>query len=261
MELGPEGKIALITGGSRGIGRALARRLADEGCALMLVARTERDLVHAAADIGGATGRRVEIAVADLATREGTDAASAAAKATFGRLDILVNNAGAGRIGDFFSLTDEDWRYAFANKFFAMVRMSRALWPLLTDARGSVVNIAGTRGITPAPHIFISSAVNAAVINFSKALANQGLIDDVNVNVVLPGVVATELHDRYVAEQAALEGIAAEEVRAKKLAADGVRRFATVEDVADAVAFLVSPTARHVQGTMTVIDGGGTRTL
>ena len=149
MDLGLNGKVALVTGGSKGIGRACAERLAQEGCDVLIVARTARDLEQAAAAIGEASGRRVEICATDLRSAQGCEAAIGALKHAFGRLDILVNNAGATQSGDFFKLDDAIWEDGFALKFYSYVRLSRALWPLLKDAQGSVVNIIGGASKTP----------------------------------------------------------------------------------------------------------------
>ena len=261
MDLGLEGKVALVSGGNRGIGLAIARRLAAEGCDLMLVARDEDALADAARTIVAATARRVETFAADLGTRAGTDAAAAALEKAYGCVDILINNAGAPLTGDFLELDDAAWQEAFALKVFGCVRLSRALWPMLKESHGAVVNMSGTKNYLPSPGGAIGGAMNAAVTNFSKALANQGLIDDINVNAIHPGIILGALDDRNVAAQAKLRAMSAEEIKATRLAALGVRRFGEADDVADMVAFLASPVARHIQGTNTVIDGGNRRMI
>src|SRR5918994_7343427 len=130
MDLGLSGKVVLVSGGSRGIGRACAERLAREGCDVLIVARTEQDLSAAAAAIAEGSGRRVEICATDLRSPQGCEAAVGALKHAFGRLDVLVNNAGATQSGDFFKLDDATWEDGFALKFYSYVRLSRALWPL-----------------------------------------------------------------------------------------------------------------------------------
>ncbi|MDP7668187.1 MAG: SDR family oxidoreductase [Rhodospirillales bacterium] len=261
MDLGLEGKVALVSGGNRGIGLAIARRLAAEGCNLMLVARDEDALATAARTIVAETARRVEVFAADIGTRAGIDAAAAAIEKAYGRIDILINNAGSPVTGDFLELDDAAWQKAFAVKVFGCVRLSRALWPMLKESHGAVINMSGTKNYLPAPGGAIGGAMNAAVTNFSKVLANQGLIDDVNVNTIHPGIILGALDDRNVAAQAKLRAISADEIKTTRLAALGVRRFGEAEDVADVVAFLVSPVARHIQGTNTVIDGGNRRMI
>ena len=261
MDLGLEGKVALVSGGNRGIGLAIARRLAAEGCNLMLVARDEDALATAARTIVAETARRVEVFAADIGTRAGIGAAAAAIEKAYGRIDILINNAGSPVTGDFLELDDAAWQKAFAVKVFGCVRLSRALWPMLKESHGAVINMSGTKNYLPAPGGAIGGAMNAAVTNFSKVLANQGLIDDVNVNTIHPGIILGALDDRNVAAQAKLRAISADEIKTTRLAALGVRRFGEAEDVADVVAFLVSPVARHIQGTNTVIDGGNRRMI
>ena len=168
-------KVAVITGGSRGIGRAVAGELALRGADLMLIARTAGDLEKEAASIAAHTGRRVLTVATDLRRPDGVDAAVKAVHEGFGRTDILVNNAGATRGGDFLELEDAIWEDGFALKFYAAVRMSRGLWPDLARARGAVVNISGGFADVPDANFMISGAVNAALTNFSKALAERGI--------------------------------------------------------------------------------------
>jgi 3-oxoacyl-[acyl-carrier protein] reductase len=177
VDLGMSGKVALVTGGSKGIGRACAESLAAEGCDVMLVARTEADLREAAAAIAAASGRRVEICATDLRAPQGCQAAVGALEHAFGRLDVLVNNAGATQSGDFFTLDDSVWEDGFALKFYSYMRLSRALWPLLKEAQGAVVNVIGGASKTPNANFMIGGAVNAAITNFTKALAELGLRD------------------------------------------------------------------------------------
>jgi 3-oxoacyl-[acyl-carrier protein] reductase len=184
MDLGLNGKVALVTGGSKGIGRACAERLAQEGCDVLIVARTASDLERAAAAILDASGRRIEICATDLRSAQGCQAAVGALEHAFGRLDILVNNAGATQSGDFFKLDDATWEDGFALKFYSYVRLSRALWPLLKAAQGSVVNVIGGASKTPSANFMIGGAVNAAITNFTKALAEIGLRDGVAVKAV-----------------------------------------------------------------------------
>ena len=256
-----EDKVAVVTGGSRGIGRTIARRLAEEGCDVVISARTAETLGKTSEEISAATGRRVVPVAADLATREGCETLHATATAEFDRVDILVNCAGATKGGPFLDLGDEVWQAGFNLKFFGAVRLSRLFWPQLAAAHGSVIHIVGGMARTPNPDFAIGGSVNAALANFGKALAGLGLKDDVNVNVVHPGQTRTERLDEMMADQAARSGETPEAVLEATVKRQGIRRLGTPEDVAELVVFLCSPAARHIQGTAISVDGGATKGL
>ena len=253
--------VAVITGGSRGIGRAIARALAEQGCDCLLVARTESDLLETAQQISSDTGSRVEICATDLRTEAGCAEVLAAAEETFGRVSILVNNAGDTKGGPFLELDDEVWQAGFDLKFWSAVRLSRLLWPMLKESKGTVINIDGGFARTPSPDVLIGGAVNAALANFTKGLAGVGLQDDVNVNAVHPGPTLTERMTNMFETRGTQAGITAEEFKQRLIDKQGVRRLGEPEDVAELVAFLCSPRARHIQGVSIAVDGGGTQGL
>ncbi len=251
-------KVAVISGGSRGIGRGIAYRLAQEGCDCLLAARTEEDLGAVAQQIGQETGRTIEICPGDLRTLEGCQAVHAVAQERFGRVDILINNAGATQGGLFVEQEDDVWEDGFSLKFYAAVRLSRLLWPLLAESRGTVINIIGGYARTPDPDFMIGGAVNAALANFSKALAKLGLRHDVNVNVIHPGLTVTGRLQEIFAVQARLAERPVAEIQTSRIEGAGVRRLGRPEDVAALACFLCSPQARHIQGAAIAVDGGAT---
>ena len=253
-----QGKVALITGASRGIGRAIADRLAREGCDCIVAARTEKTLRQAAQQIATESGRRVEICTGDLRTLEGCSAVCAQAEGQFGALDILINNAGATKGGSFLVQDDALWEDGFALKFYACVRLCRLCWPQLKKNRGTVVNVVGGFARTPDPDFMIGGAVNAAMANFTKALSRLGLRDDINVNAVYPGLTETRRIEEIFAMRAEMCGVSREQVRNNVLQKEGIRRLGRPEDVAELVTFLCSPRARHIQGTAVAVDGGAT---
>ncbi len=261
MDLGLRDKVALVTGGSKGIGRACAESLAAEGCDVMLVARTEGDLQEAAAAIAAASGRRIEICAADLRSPQGCEAAVGALKHAFGRLDVLVNNAGATQSGDFFKLDDTAWEDGFALKFYAGVRLTRALWPLLKEANGAVVNIIGGASKTPSANFMIGGAVNAAVTNFTKALAELGLRDGVTVNAVHPGMPVTGRLDTLLSQRAAAGNLRREDYEKQERARSGLRRYGQPQDVARLATYLASPLAEQIHGADLFVDGGATKSI
>lgn len=249
-------KVAVISGGSRGIGRAIAARLAQDGCDCLLAAHSEENLRAAALSIAQESGRRLEICAADLRTLAGCEAVYAKAAEAFGRVDILVNCAGATQGGRFLELEDGLWEDGFALKFHGAVRLSRLFWPLLTQSHGTVINIIGGAARSPSPDFMIGGAVNAALANFTKALAGLGLRDDVNVNAIHPGMTVTERLDEIFANRAELAGTTVEEAKRASMEQSGIRRLGTPEDVAALVSFLCTPAARHIQGVAIAVDGG-----
>jgi 3-oxoacyl-[acyl-carrier protein] reductase len=203
-----------------------------------------------------ALGRKACIHAADLCVRQEPAALIAALKRDFGRLDILINNAGGSKRGDFFALSDDDWDGGFAMKFFAHVRLSRAAWPLLKASGGSVVAIAGIGARAPVADYMIGASVVGASVAFTKALADLGKRDGVQVNTVNPGSVDTDrLRHRLgiIMRHTGLDEAAAIEHHRKEL---DVTRFGLPEDIAGLVAFIVSPRGRWMHGSAVDMDGG-----
>ncbi len=260
MQLGLDGRVALITGSSRGIGRGIALALAAEGCDVMLTGRDEDALREVSAGIVK-LGRRTEFEVLDLREKDAPAALAAAVRARFGRLDVLVNNAGTTKRGDFLALTDADWEEGYALKLFAHVRLARAAWPMLKQSGGSLITIAGTSGRVPTAGFTIGSSVNAACVAFSKALADLGKEDGVQVNSINPSYVETERFWRRIKADMARTGKDEADVREWHRADIGVTRFGTPQDVAGLVAFIVSQRGRWLHGATIDLDGGEVRAL
>ena len=255
MELGLAGKVALVTGSSRGIGRGIAATLAQEGCDLVLTGTDQKALAEAAAVVEK-HGRKAKTVAIDLRKDDAPAQLLDAAKSAYGRLDILVNNAGTTKRGDFMTLTDADWADGYALKLFAHVRLVRAAWPLLKANGGSLVSIGGTSGRVPTAGFTIGSSVNAAVAAFSKALADLGKTDGVQVNCIHPSYVDTERFARRVKADMERTGKSEAEVREWHRADIGTIRLGTTDDVANLVAFIVSPRGRWLHGATVDLDGG-----
>jgi len=256
-----QGKIVVVTGGSRGIGRAIAAGFAREGAQTVLAAANPDNLAKAARAMTDAGGIAPLTVAADLRTLAGCEQVFKAVNEKFKRCDILVNNAGATRAGNFFEMPDDAFVDGFALKYFAAVRLSRLFWPLLKAAHGSIINIIGGAARTPGPDFLVGGSVNSAFANFAKGLAALGNRDDINVNVIHPGMVETDRVVTLFQQLGKAQNKTPEEVRNDSIKRTGTRRIGQPEDVAELALFLASPRARHIQGTAIAVDGGTTTGL
>jgi len=257
MELLLSNKIAIVTGASRGIGKAIAETLSAEGVKVVLVARSNPDLELVASSLPN------ESLVQNVDLRE-PDSANQIIASTiekFGKLDLLVNNAGATKRGDFLTLTDQEWTDGFALKFYGAMRLSRAAWPYLQASQGTIINIIGVGGKTGSAEFTIGGTVNAALMNLTKALADRGIKEGVRVNAINPGSIATERLQTRIRNYAEANNLPLEEV-AKRLPQEmKIERFGDPAEIARAVAFLASSQASYIQGAILDVDGGATRAL
>lgn len=251
------GKVAIITGASRGIGRAIALRLAAEGAQTVLCARDEAALTGVADKIGAGA----LVVPLDLRLPDSPAELVRLTVARFGRIDIVINNAGATKRGEFLELTDEDWADGYALKLHGAVRLTRAAWPYLRASGGMLLNIAGTGGRTPGAQFTIGGSVNAALLSFTKAMADCGVRDGVQVNAINPGTVRTERFTKRMAALAAERGIPLDEAETLFVRESRVTRPGEPEDIAGLAAFVVSPPGRFLHGALIDMDGGATKTL
>jgi len=254
------GKVAIVTGASKGIGRSIARQLARDGAAVLLTARDAAALAGVVREIE-VEGGQAALCALDLREQEAQERLVRTAVQSFGGIDIVVNNAGATKRGNFLALTDDEWADGFALKFFGSVRLTRAAWPLLKERAGSVVNIVGVGGRTPGAEFAIGGSVNAALLSFTKALAEVGVRDGVQVNAVNPGFVRTDRLDARLRKAAQEQGVSPAEAADRMVKSAGVTRLGEPEDIANLVAFIVSPQGRLLQGALIDIDGGQTKTI
>jgi NAD(P)-dependent dehydrogenase (short-subunit alcohol dehydrogenase family) len=255
-----EGKVALISGSSRGIGRAIALEFARQGARCVLCARSP-DVLHAVADQAASSG--AEAAYIELDLRE-PDAPEKLVDFTirrFGALDIVVNNAGATTRAPFLDLTEHDWTDGFALKFFGAVRLSRAAWPHLKKARGSVLNIAGAGGRTPGAAFAVGGSVNAALLSFTKSLAETGIADGVQVNAINPGAVRTGRLDKRLQDLASARQTDLASAERDFVFAERITRVGEPQDIAGLAAFVAGPRGRFLHGALIDMDGGATKTI
>lgn len=253
-------RTAIISGGSRGIGRAIAKKLASQGVQVVVSARSDSALSAVVREIEDAGGWAEAISL-DLSRPASGQRLVEFALSQYGTIDIVVNNAGATKRGDFEALTDDDWAEGFALKFFGAVRLTRAAWPHLKKAAGSVVNISGSGGRTPGAQFTIGGSVNAGLLSLTKALADQGLQDGVQVNAINPGLVRTDRFLKRLANYAAAHNLDDASAEAAMIREEKIVRIGEPEDIANLVAFVVSPEGRFLQGALIDMDGGSTKTI
>ena len=257
MDLQLTDKVAIITGASRGIGRAIAQTLAAEGMKLVLAARSQDQLENLADTLQTDCLAKA----LDLRFPNSPDELIASALSHFGRLDVLVNNAGATKRGDFLALSDDEWADGYSLKFFGAMRCCRAAWPHLLESQGSIINIAGIGGRTGSAEFTIGGSVNAALLNLTKCLAERGIKDGIRVNAINPGSIATERLQTRIRSFAAEHNLDETNVAQNMAKGLGIARFGEPEEIARAVAFLASPQSSYIHGAILDADGGQTRTL
>jgi len=257
MDLKLNNKVAIITGASRGIGRAIAQVLSGQGMRLVIAARSAEGLE----EVRKSCPTEVAAVAIDLRDADAAQRVIGIAVEKFGGIDLLVNNAGATKRGDFLELSEDDWHDGFALKFFSAVRCSRAAWPWLQTSRGSIVNIIGVGGRTGSAEFSIGGSVNAALMNLTKVLADRGISDGIRVNAINPGDIETDRLKKRVARYSADNALSLAEAAVQIVANLGIARFGQPEEIARVVAFLASPMAAYCQGAIIDVDGGRTRTL
>ena len=262
MELQLKGKKALVTGGSQGIGKAIALALAREGVDVAICARTLAPLKKVADDIAQATGRKIVAIAADLTSAADAERFVKEAHKALGRIDILVNNAGSAPGGVIETLTEDDWAKALQLKFMGYVRCIRYVLPIMVkQGGGRVVNLIGNDGVKPSYWEIAPGAANAAGQNLTKSLAGQYGKHHISFVAVNPGPVRTERWDGLVKAMSRDMKISYEE--ADKLAPSSIPmgRIAEPDEVANLVTMLASPLMHYVTGTMIEIDGGQEKPL
>jgi 3-oxoacyl-[acyl-carrier protein] reductase len=257
MDLGLQGKVVFITGGSKGIGHACAVEFAREGANVTICARGEAGLKKASEDIRAAAGRPVFTVAGDMMKWEDTRRCVDAAAEHFGGLDILVNCAGASPGGLIVNLTEDEWALSMQLKFMGYVRCAKAAIPhLLKRGRGRIVNVVGNDGIKPAYWELTASAANAADLAMTSALAEQYGPKGILVNAVNPGPVATGRWDGLVRAYARDKGMSFEEAGRQAVKSLPLGRICTPEEVASVVVFVASERASYMNGAWITLDGG-----
>ncbi|HEX3836423.1 MAG TPA: SDR family oxidoreductase [Steroidobacteraceae bacterium] len=252
--------VAIVTGASQGIGFATAVRLARDFGSLALVARNRVKLEATAAAVKEAGAEPLIIDV-DLADRASARKVIEQTLAKFGRIDALLNIAGAVPQIDLFEMTDEQWDAGMALKLHGARRLTIEAWPALKAAKGSVVLMSGNSAVFPKSPYAAVGTINAAVIALAKAFSDRGIADGVQVNSVLPGAVMTGRRRSYLEHWAPLHGMTVAEATDEFPHEAGIARYGTPEEIAELMAFLVSPAARWMTGSMVRMDGGEVKSI
>lgn len=262
MDLGLDGAVAFITGASKGIGRATAQVLSEEGCMVVITARGEELLEQAAREIRESTGNDVHAIAGDMMVDSDVNAAIDETVERYGRLDVLVPCAGAAPGGVFDALSDEQWMEALNLKFMGYLRACRHGLPHMErQGSGSVVMVVGNDGIKPPFFEVAPGVADAADINLATCLADQYGPKGIRVNTVNPGPVNTDRWEWIEKTLAESKGLDLQTTQKLVRASLPPGRIAEPQEVANVVAFLASPRASFVNGAHVLVDGGQRKAL
>ena len=262
MDLGLRGRIALVAGASRGLGKATALTLAREGAMVAIAARGAAALASAAEEIRDLTGAVVLAVPADVAVATECEALVAEVQRGLGTVDMLVNNAGGPRPGLFAEMTDDDWLAAINLNLMSAIRLTRLVLPGMRAQRwGRIVNLTSLAVKQPIPNLVLSNAVRSGVVAMAKTLAGQVAAEGVTVNNICTGYMLTDRVRDLAADRAAREGRSVDEVMAETLAGIPVGRLGDPAELGALVAFLASQQAAYITGATIQIDGGAIQGL
>lgn len=257
MDLQLNGRVALVTGGSQGIGKAVAARLAQEGASVVIAARGAELLEKVAAEIRAAGGK-VHALVADVSQAADCERLVAETIKTFGHLDILVNNAGTSATGEFESVTDEAWQSDFELKLFAAIRLSRLAVPGMRQRGwGRIINMTNIGAKQPRAKSMPTTVTRAAGLAFTKAMSKEFAPSNILVNTVCIGLIKAGQHER----KAARAGVPVEQMYEAMGKDIPLGRVGRAEEVATVVAFLASEAASYVTGSSINLDGGASAVM
>lgn len=257
MELGLKDRVAIVTGGNRGIGYAISAALLAEGAHVVVASLDPARNADATGKLKGKTNGRVIGVPTDLNDASAVDTLFRTAQAEFGRLDILINNATNISQGSFFAMTEESWDRAFDNKLRGTVRCIRHAVPPMRERKwGRIINVSGGAAWTPQLGAITTGINNAAVQNLTVALANELGKDGILVNAIVPTAVRTDRHDKNIRDEVAKTGKSEDEVLKPRVAKIPLGRMGTADEIASVAVFLSSERASFVTGSAWAVDGG-----
>jgi 3-oxoacyl-[acyl-carrier protein] reductase len=262
MDLELRNKVAIVGGGSTGLGRACADVLAQEGMRVAICSRSRADLEGAAKEIHEASGADVFAFAGDLDRPETVRDLVAATVERFGRLDVMVNNSGGPPLARAHNATEEQWATAVQRSLFFFARMSREAIPhLKKQGGGRIINILASTVYQPIPNLALSGATRMGVVAFAKSLADEVGRDGILVNNVCPGSILSERMLSNVTARAKELGISVDQALAQRAAETAVGRIGEPKELASLVAFLASGKSSYITGTTILVDGGLVRSV
>jgi 3-oxoacyl-[acyl-carrier protein] reductase len=262
MDLELKGKVAIVGGASKGLGRACAQVLAAEGAKVAVCSRSQPDLEKAAQEIRDTTGSDVFAFAGDLDRHETIKALVAATVERFGRLDVMVNNSGGPPLARAHSATEEQWAIALQRSLLFFARMSREALPhLKKSGAGRIINVLASTVYQPIPNLALSGVTRLGVVAFAKSLADEVGRDGILVNNVCPGSLLSERMLSNVTARAKELGISVDEALAQRAAETAVGRVGDPMEMAYLVAFLAGSRSSYITGTTMLVDGGLVRSV
>jgi 3-oxoacyl-[acyl-carrier protein] reductase len=262
MDLGLEGKVALVLAASKGLGRAVATELAREGARVMISSRGEEALAQTAAEISSETGAEVDHHAADLTRGEDVDGLIRRVKERFGGVDVLVTNTGGPPAGTFADFGDDDWRFAFDLILLSLIRTVRGVLPSMRErGEGRIVCVASSSIKQPIENLILSNTFRAGLAGLAKSLAIELAPDGILINTLGPGRISTARSQSMDASQAEARGVPVEEIRGRVESQIPLGRYGTPEEFARVAAFLASPANSFVTGQAILVDGAMVRAL
>lgn len=257
MELGLKGKKALIGGASKGLGKACAIRLAEEGVDVAICARGRESLDNATAEISSRAQVQVLSLQKDLTRIEDVNMAVAETLHSFGKIDILIANSGGPRPGSFFDLSEQDWEHAYKSVLYYVVELYRLVIPKMKENKwGRIINISSATVKEPSDNLILSNVFRVGVVSLAKTLSRELISDNITINNICPAAFRTDRALQLITEQSKSQGISIDEAEKRIVEKLPLKRFNSPMELANLAVYLASELSSGITGTTIQIDGG-----